>query len=391
MDKIKQLFSANFFTAGLAMFAMFFGSGNLIFPVGVGRVAAEQNVWAMLGLFATAILLPFFGICLMLLYNGEQEQFFQKIGIIPGKLITFAILALIGPFGVLPRCIAFSYSTLSLYFESVNLASFAVVSCLLIFIFSYKENDVVGIIGNFLTPILLISLAIIIFNGLRADEIETLVDNKAAAWDMVRFGFLEGYKTFDVFAALFFASAVIPSFRNVLGEKINDKKSLLKLAVKSSVVGGLLLFSVYCGLSFVAANLRGALTGVAGDKLLGVIATLTMGKTAGLIANSIVFLACLTTAISLALVSAEYIKKEVCREKISYGRSLSITMGITLVMSLLGFDGIMRMIIPVLMVLYPATIILMIVSALNYFFAFPYIKIPFYTTLLCSLMITLFF
>ncbi len=388
MEVIKQFFRANFFTTGLAMFAMFFGSGNLIFPVGIGRVAAEHNSWAMLGLFITAVLIPFSGLCLMLLYGGDQMVFFRKIGIIPGKIISFAILALIGPFGVLPRCIAFSYSTFSIYFPEVSLLVFALISCALIFLLSYKENDVVGIIGNFLTPILLISLAIIIYNGLSAESVPMLVEETHEPWDMVKFGFIEGYKTFDIFAALFFAAAIIPAFRSVLGDKMEDRRSLLMLAVRSSLVGMALLFAVYSGLSFVASNLRGALEGIPGDKLLGMIATLTMGKTAGLVANSVVFLACLTTAISLAVVSAEFIKKEVCLNKVSYGKSLMITMIITLVMSLLGFDGIMRMVIPVLMVLCPAVITLMVVNCLNYFFAFPYIRTPVYGVFIISLVTT---
>jgi LIVCS family branched-chain amino acid:cation transporter len=386
---LMRLFRANFFTTGLAMFAMFFGSGNLIFPVGIGRVAAEHNGWAMLGLFITAVLLPFSALCLMLLYNGDQSVFFRKIGLIPGKIVSFAVLGLIGPFGVLPRCIAFSYSTFSIYFESVSLVSFAVISCVLIFLLSYKENDVVGIIGNFLTPILLISLAIIIWKGLSVPAIPLVENETHTPWSMVQFGFIEGYKTFDIFAALFFAAAIIPAFRNVLGDRMENRKSLLLLAVKSSLVGMVLLFAVYGGLSFVASNLRGALEGVPGDKLLGMIATLTMGRTAGLLANSVVFLACLTTAISLALVSAEFIKKEVCREKISYGNSLVITMIITLIVSLLGFDGIMRMVIPVLMVLCPAVITLMLVNALNYFFGFRYIKLPVYSVFVVSLVMTL--
>lgn len=391
MQMMKRLFQANFLTTGLAMFAMFFGSGNLIFPVGIGRVAAEHNIWANLGLFITAVLIPFSGLCLMLLYNGDQATFFKKIGYWPGKLVSFAVLGLIGPFGVLPRCIAFSYSTLSIYFESISLWVFTLVSCLVIFIMSYKENDVVGLIGNFLTPILLLALSVIIYNGLTADPVMIAEQVTQSQWEMVKFGFLEGYKTFDIFAALFFAAAIIPAFKNVLGEKMNNKRALFSLAVRSSLVGMTLLFAVYGGLSFVASNLRGALENIPGDKLLGTIATITMGKTAGLVANSVVFLACLTTAISLAVVSAEFIKKEVCQEKISYGRSLIVTMLITFVISMLGFDGIMRMVLPVLMILCPAVITLMIVNALNYFFKFPYIKTPVYCVFIISLITTVVF
>lgn len=386
MEMIKKLFKANFFTTGLAMFAMFFGSGNLIFPVGIGQMAGEQNIWAISGLFITAVLLPFSTLCLMLLFNGDYDLFFQKIGKIPGKLVAFATLALIGPFGVLPRCIAFSYSTFSIYFESITLAEYSLVACLIIFFLSVKENDVVGILGNFLTPILLIFLVFIIYKGLIATPIAGGFNANLTNASMFKTGFLEGYKTFDIFAALFFSSAIIPAFHSVLGEDFSRcKKSLARLAIKSSLVGAFLLFLVYCGLSFVAANLRGALENIPGDKLLGNIANLTIGTGGGLAANMVVSLACLTTAISLAVVSAEFFKREIFREKVSYVSALSIVMIISLIFSLLGFDGIMSVVIPILMVMCPAVITLIIVNTLNFFWGFRYIQAPVYSVFVISL------
>ncbi|HXW60010.1 MAG TPA: branched-chain amino acid transport system II carrier protein, partial [Myxococcota bacterium] len=220
MEIIRNIFRANFVTTGLAMFAMFFGSGNLIFPLAVGQMAGPDNAWAMLGLFLTAIFLPFATLCLMLLYNGNYNSFFQKIGVFPGKLVAFATLALIGPFGVLPRCIAFSYSTFSIYFHSVNLFEYVIVACVVVFLLSIKKNDVVGIIGNFLTPILLLSLIIIIVRGLAVPEMPTITEPESPLV-MIQRGFVAGYKTFDIFAALFFASAIIPAFRQVLGDRLD--------------------------------------------------------------------------------------------------------------------------------------------------------------------------
>lgn len=372
------------------MFAMFFGSGNLIFPVAVGQMAGEQNGWAITGLFVTAVFLPFATLCLMLLFNGDYHRFFQKIGVMPGKLITFLTLALIGPFGVLPRCIAFSYSTFSLYFKSVGLFEYAIVACIVVFVLSVKRSDVVGLIGNFLTPILIVSLAVVIGKGLMADTHPLSDESAASNLSMLGLGFVEGYKTFDIFAALFFASAIIPAFRNALGTNWEaNKKSLMTLAIRSSLVGMGLLLSVYAGLSYVSANLRGGLVNVPGDQLLGVIATMTMGDTAGLFANVVVTLACLTTAITLAVVSAEFFRKEVFMHRVSYVKCLVLTMVIALLFSWLGFSGIMRLVIPVLMVVCPSVIVLVISNALNYFFGFRYIKAPFYVTLVISLIITL--
>jgi len=392
MEIIKSLFKANFFTTGLAMFAMFFGSGNLVFPVSMGQVAGEQNIWAMAGLFITAVFLPFGTLCLMLLYNGNYDKFFRKIGFVPGKIVAFATLALIGPFGVLPRCVAFSYSTFSIYFPSISLAEYSLVACILIFLLSVKENDVVGIIGNFLTPILLISLAFIVIKGLQSEAIiGEDISSHMSDWEVFKTGFLEGYKTFDIFAALFFSSAIIPAFHIVLGRNLlSCKKSLMRLAVKSSLVGMALLFAVYCGLSFVAANLRGALINIPGDKLLGNIANLTIGTGGGLVANLAVSLACLTTAISLAVVSAEFFKREIFREKLSYVNSLTLVMIISLIFSLLGFDGIMRMVMPILQVICPAVIALIIVNALNFFWGFKYIRFPVYSIFIISLCVMIF-
>lgn len=268
MEVIKNLFRANFFTTGLAMFAMFFGSGNLIFPVAIGQMAGGQNGWAISGLFVTAVFLPFFTLTLMLLFNGDYDRFFQKVGVVPGKLVAFSALALIGPFGVLPRCIALSYSTFSIFFSSVGIFEFSVAACILVFLCSVKKNDVVGLIGNFLTPFLIISLVVIIVRGLTIPGMPLESVNNESNLSMVMHGFVEGYKTFDIFAALFFAAAIMPAFNDVLGNKA-DTKALMSLAIRSSLVGMALLFAVYAGLSYVASNLRGGLVDVSGDKLLG--------------------------------------------------------------------------------------------------------------------------
>lgn len=392
MEIVRNLFRANFFTTGLAMFAMFFGSGNLVFPVAIGQMAGEQNGFAVFGLFLTAVLIPFSTLCFMLLYNGNYNQLFKKIGVFPGKFIAFTVLLLIGPFGVLPRCIAFSYSTFSIYFESINLVTYATMASIVIFLFSVKTNDVVGLIGNFLTPILLISLVIILVRGLTADPIPLAQTQVTSNWTMIERGFIAGYKTFDIFAALFFATAIMPAFKQVLGNELNsNKKKLMLLAVKASLVGIFLLFLVYAGLSYVAANLRGGLVGIPEDKLLGIIASMTMGDIAGLIANLVVSLACLTTAISLAVVSAEFFRKEVFFNRVSYFNCLVITMLISFLFACLGFSGIMRIVLPILMVICPAVIVLIITSALNYFLGFRYIKTPFYLALFVSLFSVVFF
>lgn len=388
MKFIAAFFKPNAFTTGLAMFAMFFGSGNLIFPLGVGQMAGEETIWALIGLFITAVFMPFATLCLMMFFNGDYDAFLTRIGKIPGRIVVFIILALIGPFGVLPRCIAFSYSTFSIYFNNISLETFALVSCLIIFLFSIKTNRVVGLIGNILTPILLISLGVIIFKGLFVPTEPGPAIEHLSKVSMILKGMVEGYKTFDIFAAIFFATAIIPAFKNVLGEKmIISQKSIIVLAIKSSIIGMFLLFAIYAGLGLVSGNLRGVLLGIPSDKLLGNLTNIVMGSTGGVFANLVVIFACLTTAITLAVVSADFFQKEVFLGKINYVYSLILTMIISFIFACLGFDGIMKLVLPVLIVLAPSIIALIIASAFERFFGFKYIKQTFYLVLSLSFAI----
>ena len=274
----------------------------------------------------------------------------------------------------------------SIYSDSLSLAGYCFISCIIVFVLSYKKNDIVEIIGNLLTPILIISLIIIIFKGLCSESIP-LPDLQISNLNALSYGFIEGYKTFDIFAALFFASAIIPAFKKALGDNLNTcKKSVLVFALKSGLVGMGILFLVYAGLSLTAANLRGGLVGVEGDRLLGVISLLLMGKTAGLVANIVVSLACLTTAISLAVVSAEFFNKEIFT-KLSYQQNLVLVMVISFLFSLMGFSGIMLLVLPILKVLCPAIIVLIFTSIMQLMFNFKLTKVFFYVSLMLSLLL----
>ena len=391
MKSFSSILRANFLTTGLAMFAMFFGSGNLIFPVAIGQMAGAQNIWAILGLFVTAVLLPFLTLVLMLFYDGDYHRFFKQVGFIPGKLIIFIILALIGPFGGLPRCIAFSYSTFSIYTESMGIFWYSLVACILVFFLSIRKSRVVGIIGNLLTPILLLSLSVIVVRGLMIEPSMMARTEAVSDLSMLKRGLLEGYKTFDIFAALFLATAIMPAFHNVLGRKaLSHEKGFASLALGASVVGALTLFVVYAGLSFVAANLSEPLAQVKNDQFLGAIATMTMGDLAGLVANVTVSMACLTTAITLALISAQFLSQDVFLGKVSYFNSLILTMAISFLVSLLGFNGIMAMVLPILTIICPAIITLVITSSFKYLYGFRYGRELFYLVLAVSIVVTVF-
>ena len=121
-------YSKTILSTGLAMFSMFFGAGNVVFPLDLGRVAGNMNLYAILGLLLTAVLVPFTGLFTMFLFSGDYDSFFKRIGKIPGFLVISFLMALIGPFMAIPRCITLSFSTMSMYFPGMSLFYFSLIS-----------------------------------------------------------------------------------------------------------------------------------------------------------------------------------------------------------------------------------------------------------------------
>ena len=117
MSKIKN----TSLSTGFAMFSMFFGAGNITFPLIIGQTVEDGLVWALLGLILTAVLIPFSGLMSITLFEGDYESFFSRIGRIPGMSVIIMLICLIGPFGGIPRCITLTYSTLKVYFTDMHL------------------------------------------------------------------------------------------------------------------------------------------------------------------------------------------------------------------------------------------------------------------------------
>src|SRR5688572_9085728 len=123
-----------YLTMGLAMFSMFFGAGNVIFPLIIGQATGEQIPYALLGLLLTAVGIPFTGLITMILFQGDYNNFFARFSTSLGLLLMWMIMLLLGPFGAIPRCIALSYSTCKAILPSLSSPLFSGLACLTIFL-----------------------------------------------------------------------------------------------------------------------------------------------------------------------------------------------------------------------------------------------------------------
>lgn len=382
---MKRIFESHIVTTGLAMFSMFFGSGNLIFPLVIGKIAGDKNVYSITGLLITAVGIPFLGLAAMILFNGDYKKFLYRIGEIPGFILMTIIMCLIGPFGVLPRCIVLSYAATYQYLPGMSLLLFSAISAGIIFLLTVKESKILDVLGKYLSPILLLCLGIIIIKGLIYAPKCSI--NKLSGSYLFFEGLLEGYKTFDLFASIFFSSIVLSTLKKTLNSSLNTSSKKIGFALfKSGLIGAGLLSMVYIGMSFVSARYSAILFNVPDHELLISIAKHLLGSSAGLIVGLAVALACLTTAMALAVVSAEFLEKEIFLGKIKYEICLAIALLISIPVSSLQFDGLMRLLVPALKITYPAVIVLVIFNIFNKLFGLKLVKVPFYLTLTATFL-----
>ena len=162
---MREFLKSNTLSTGLAMFSMFFGAGNVVFPLIIGQQAQDQNLTATLGLLITAVIVPFLGLWAMAICQGDYHKFFDKIGKVPGFLMTLFVLLIIGPFGALPRTVTLSFSTLSLYLPNMTAPVFSLIACAVIFLFTFRRSRIIELLGLILTPVLLLCLGLIIVKG----------------------------------------------------------------------------------------------------------------------------------------------------------------------------------------------------------------------------------
>ncbi len=363
------------FSVGMAMFSMFFGAGNVVFPLIVGQATADNSIFAMMGLVITAVGIPFTGVFAMALYDGNYKEFFSRLGKWPGFLTAIIIMALIGPLGCMPRCIALSYSTMKMFFPEIGVVLFGLICCLLIYATSIKKNRVIDFVGWILTPFFLFAIGLIVVMGFikHPGEVQS---STYLPFDSFVYGLKFGYFTMDLLASFFFCGVVIGALRKISHVNgVLDRKLVIKNALIAAAFGAFLLAVVYVGMSLVAALHSTKLIGVSAEMLLGTVALEVLGPSAGIVTCVAVVMACLTTAIALAAVFSEFFQKEVMKDKVSYRTALIFTLAVTLLVSTLEFQGIFKLLGPIVEVLYPALLVLSLVNIVYKLFGFSKAKV----------------
>ena len=347
---------------GFALFAMFFGAGNLLFPPFLGLITGESWVTGFTGFILADVGLSLLAILAIAKCNGEVSRIFSRAGHKLSIALGCAIMICIGPLLAIPRTAATTFEMgIQPIFSGFNSIIFSIVFFAVTLLLTIKPSKVVDIIGSYLTPALLIALLVLIgigiFNPLGSIEPSTIDD-------VFSEGVFQGYQTLDALGAVSLGAVIITSIAN---KGYKNQKEQISMTFKAGIVAGVGLLVVYGGLTYLGATVSGIFdSNVSQATLIVSITEMLLGFPGKVILGIIVMLACLTTAIGLTSATGQYFSK-LTNNKVKYETIVTLVCVFSLVVSNLGVDKIIQFSAPILTFVYPPTIVLVVFTLFGEF------------------------
>lgn len=342
--------------SGLALFAIFFGAGNLIFPPYLGVITGDGWLATMVGFLLADPVIPILTVIVTAAAGGRAVDIGKRVGDKFAKILTLAAIICIGPAFAIPRTAATTYEVgFQSFFPNLPIWVVTIVFFAITFALSFKESNVVNIIGKYITPALLVFLFIVIVKAI-ISPIGKPVDVPVEGGYFVK-GFYEGYQTLDAFASPLFTGIVVADLMRKGYGKVN-RKDRLSFIISVGIVASIFLSLVYGGLTYLGAS--GSSIFTADDSRVEILVSLvymTLGNFGKFALSLCVTLACLTTAIGLTSSAGNFIE-ELTHGKVKYIYTVIVVTIISFLLSSLGVDAIINLAVPVLTIGYPIIIAL---------------------------------
>ncbi|PST45438.1 branched-chain amino acid transport system II carrier protein [Bifidobacterium callitrichos] len=375
-------------------FSMFFGAGNLIFPPFVGAQAGSAALPAAVGFIVSAVGLPILGV-LAVTFAGGFDALAGRVSPRFALLLGIAIILTIGPCFAIPRTATTSFEMMVAPFVAsdsrwIAQLVYSLVFFALSFIFAQHPEKLSKVLGRFMGPLLLTLIAVLFVACL----VHGIGRNVAPIGDYVSGqmarGFLDGYQTMDLLAALYFGIVISANIRvlNVDGEH--------QVQVETAYAGvgtGVLLILIYGALSYVGV-VSGAIAAIdpSTDTGATVLTNLTSSVfgTAGTAFLGVVFvIACLNVCTGLICTCATYFHTKfptVDGRTVSYRAWQLLFTVFSFVVSNAGLSLIIKVSVPVLSALYPISIVLVLLALTHRVLGARLPRVYFWTVLLVGLV-----
>lgn len=392
---MRNIFKSKTISTGLAIFAMLFGAGNLIYPLLVGLTAGDKTLIGILAFIMSAVCLPVFGLISMILFDGDYKYFFNRLGNKIGAIFIFISMLIIGPIIAIPRIVTLSHTMIAPFIPIPMLQQitpyssciFGILFLSITFVCTFRKNKIIDVIGQFISPLLLISLIIIIVKGLLTAE-GTYCSTQPAL-DIFKENIRRGYETLDLFGGLFFSSIILNILKK--GQENNNAMTTHRLALiglQAGIIGTILLGLVYIGMSYLGASHgQGINYFTNAGELFRAIAFNILGPHGAALIGTTVFMACLSTAIALGAVVGNYLQQEIFKNKIGFIPSLLLVLIMSLPLATAGLTHVLNLTGgPITYIGYPILIIVTLCNITYKLFGFKPIKVPVAVTFIIALI-----
>lgn len=365
---MKKLTARDTVYVASMLFGMFFGAGNLIFPVKMGQMSGS-NVWlAILGFLITGVGLPLLGVAALgISRSGGLYELSCKVDSRYAMFFTCLLYLTIGPFFAIPRCATTSFTVgLEAMFPGAAdnrlwLLLFSALFFGAALWFSLFPGRILTWVGKILTPAFLAFLAVLVIVALisPATRIAEVLPEGDYISHPFPTGFLEGYNTMDALAGLAFGIVVVQTIRE-LG--VTEPDAVAASTVRAGVFSCLFMALIYVAVTLMGTLSRGVFpVAENGGVALAWIAEYHLGKPGLLILAGTVTLACLKTAVGL-ITSCSETFAALFPKGPRYRVWAVIFSGVSFLFANLGLDRIISWSIPVLMFLYPLAITLIVLA-----------------------------
>lgn len=359
--KRKELLITSF-----ALFSLFFGAGNLLLPPLLGYNSGADWLWVTVGFMITAVVIPIFGILAHAKLQGTLYDFGKKVSPI-FSLVYCILIYSIAVAIPSPRTAAATHeiAIFPVFGTSPLLTSTIYFSLVLVFVLN--RSKILNLLGKFLTPFIVIILLAVIGVGLSSS---TFTTGHLQVETPILTGILEGYQTFDAIGAVVVGAVIIVSL-NFNNMKVSAFASKRKLIRQSGFIAGTGLFIIYAGLMAVGAYYSSEIdinTALSSDmqraNLLRSISIASLGEFGNTVLSILISLACFTTAIGIIAGAADYFRGLFNKSQLAYVVTAVLASGLGVLVGQLDFNAIVVVAIPVLLFIYPITIVLILLNVL---------------------------
>ena len=359
-----KLEKKQFIYTALMLFSMFFGAGNLIFPPYSGNLAGSRFFLALIGILLTSVCFPVMGVAAVA-RTGGLEKLGDRVHPVFSQLFSLLIYLSIGPMIAIPRTATVPFAlAIQPYIGDFNpnlaLLLFTVIFFCVALWLSLNPKKQVERMGKVLTPIL-ISLIVLMFIAVVLGPKSTAPATGRYADHAILSGFVDGYQTLDVAAALVFGIVIIELMRSY---GITDTEVAIRATARTGVLAGIFLGTIYFMLSFIGSVSSGVSQGYPnGAEVLRVMTDQQFGWFGAVLLALIFLLACTTTCVGLITCCSQYFHRLV--PKISYRTFAVIISLFSLFLANRGLDKILAFSLPVLTILYPLCLVLIVLVFLD--------------------------